>query len=89
MANPAERVSQPSPPPSVKPPTPVSLTIPTVTARPCSWVAASRSRSRASSAAPITAPATASRRVCRTAVASSVVVVIGSPSVGPAAGGGG
>ena len=34
-------VSQPNPPPRVSPPTPVWLTVPAGTARPCAWVAAS------------------------------------------------
>ena len=39
--SPCLRDSQPIPPPSVKPATPVWLTTPPGTARPCSWVAAS------------------------------------------------
>jgi hypothetical protein len=43
QANPAWRVSQPMPPPSVRPPMPVWPTMPVGTASPCACVAASRS----------------------------------------------
>ena len=45
IASPCLRLSQPMPPPRVRPPMPVWLTRPTGTARPCSWVAASRAPS--------------------------------------------
>ncbi len=45
IVNPCIRLNQPQPPPSVRPPTPVWLTVPAGTASPCSWVAASSSPS--------------------------------------------
>ena len=56
IASPYLRLSHPMPPPSVRPPTPVWLISPTGTARPCAWVAASRSPSKAP-------PPTLTRRV--------------------------
>jgi len=53
---PNRRASQPIPPPRVSPASPVWLTMPAVTARPCRWVAASNSPFRTP------APARASRR---------------------------
>ena len=47
IVRPWPRISQPRPPPSVRPPTPVCEIWPAGTARPCSWVAASTSPSRA------------------------------------------
>ena len=44
---PCSRASQPMPPPSVSPPTPVCETLPAVVASPCGWVAASSAPSKA------------------------------------------
>ena len=44
---PCSRASQPIPPPSVSPPTPVWETLPAVVANPCGWVAASSAPSKA------------------------------------------
>ena len=57
IVSPCTRVSQPQPPPSVRPPTPVWLIVPAGTARPCSCVAASSCPNDAP-------PPTRARRAC-------------------------
>ena len=56
MVRPKRRIRRPTPPPRVRPPTPVWLTTPAGTTRPCRWVA----RSTSPSSAP---PPTVARRV--------------------------
>ena len=78
QVSPCSRASQPIPPPSVSPPTPVWETLPAVVASPCAWAARS---SAPSSAPPPTHArrAPASTRTSQSGVRSSI-----SPSSGTA-----
>src|SRR5215218_10345093 len=74
QARPCLRSSQPEPPPSVRPATPVVDTRPPVVARPCSWVA----RSSCAQVAP--PPTRATRRVVSTSTASRPRTSMTTPS---------
>ena len=75
QARPHERSSQPEPPPSVSPATPVVETRPPVVASPCSWVAASN----AAQVSP--APARAVRASGSTAIVAEAAHVDHEPAV--------